>query len=511
MGVLRFPRDNTQNVVKIEICVRFEGEPRYAQTMTAYPVSTGASRDGARGAGPLRIIDGAKEGPVVYPGWEERIAEFSEIATRSWKWGEVHETKCAKAIREWVAFAGDQGWTPRVASRWANSMIHADRPGSSTTAKNKVSAVRVFCGEMVRLGYLESNPFIGHRIKCDTNRKGRSTVPFTLEEVRSLILAAEAREASTDKRQNRRGPLASTFYAFLMLTGARRREAGLQLRSDVDLERGVLTFSADKARRRDSIPIPPECVVAIQSWLAWCDEQIRSGNRKYVDRALYLFPECPSHMTLQRDMAACKIPGYEQGDEKEARGFWHRFRKAAVTERANRGADVRNLHHFARHENLETTLKIYDLAKVEDMRKVADSMPRLNGFMGKNESKVKKSVDKRQGDDDDVGACSYEASSHEESTEQSEPRPYRDGARAGTQRKNAAGDGSVCSEKSERFRVEAGARVPLPPLQREVEHTASLLESVTRAHQAYLDLVARLMRGASGGVARQQVPSHDQD
>jgi integrase len=327
-------------------------------------------------------------------------------------------------------------------------------------------------------------------------------VPFTLEDVRALILAAEAREASTDGRVTMHGPLASTYYAFLTLTGARRREGRMQLRSDVDLDRGLLYYTADKARRGDGIPLPVECVAALRTWMAWCDEQIAKGKPKFVARSEYLFPELPSHITLQADMKTCGIPGWEQGDAKKARGFWHRFRKCAVTERASRGADVRNLHHFARHENLETTLNIYDYAKVEELRPTAELMPRLNGFLDRNIlGNDKKGLTRGQGDDDTDGGDDHKPTRPKRTREQPSPAPAANGRRSSpTPAHPSAGGGLDCShgleqpdDSNQRLRQEFES----PCLHFEGGKSRLLLESVVRAHESFLALVARMMPGAS--------------
>lgn len=68
------------------------------------------------------------------------------------------------------------------------------------------------------------------------------------------------------------------------------------------------------------------------------------------------------------------------------KGEWHRFRKAAITERAKAGAPLRELHKFSRHSRVDTTENCYDFATTTQLRQTAELLPRLNGFLGSGQT-----------------------------------------------------------------------------------------------------------------------------
>lgn len=314
-----------------------------------------------------------------------------EAALREWRtdllvrlgYSDLHVKKSLKAVEAFSEFVGNGAKAPRLADltrtailRWATSLISADRPGSRKTAQNHVSQLRSFCDFLVLRGDLDTNP--ADRLRMPSARGRRAgAVHFTAAEVSALILAAETRE----RPRRVRGPLASTFYGFLAMTGLRYGEAGSQRWDDVNLDEGWIILTKDKARRNDRLPLTREAVAALRIW------------RAFSPGAL-VFPNRPSHHTLVEDMEACGIAGATEG----VKGQWHRFRKCAVRERAKAGASVRDLKHFARHADVNQTLNFYDAAGVEELRSAAELMPRLNGFLDRGEKiQPEKSVDKPGG------------------------------------------------------------------------------------------------------------------
>ncbi len=277
-------------------------------------------------------------------------------------YSDEHVSRSKTAAEEWSKWANKNGWTLPSAMKWVQSILGKK---ARKTAQNKASQAREFCQFAISMGKLEANPFTGVKVANGRRDRRRQWAPFEVGEVRKLIDAAEAREASSDKRRSKNGPLASTFYAFLTLTGLRKKEATLQLWSDIDLQAATMVVTVDKAQRQDMLPLCTEAVAVLRAW-----KKYSPGER--------LFPKAPSAHTLRSDMESAGIKRSSDGGKK---GEWHRFRKTAISERAGAGADVRNLHHFARHENLQTTLSLYDRAKVEQLRDVAALMPRLNGFL----------------------------------------------------------------------------------------------------------------------------------
>ena len=241
------------------------------------------------------------------------------------------------------------------------------RVGARKTAYNQCSRIRMFAQWLADKKALPASPLAGLRMPRPQKRKGASA--FTAAEVTRLIEAAEHCEAT--KWQARQfGPMRSTFYGVLAMTGLRYSEAKSQEWKDIDLKAGTMIVTADKARRQDMLPLTRECVAALKTWRKW-------------SRGANVFPSVPSHHTLKADMERAGIAGKSGGKA----GEWHRFRKCAVTERRRAGAPIALLTKLARHANPAMTIDRYDDADMTELRAAAELMPQLNGFL-------KKTVDK---------------------------------------------------------------------------------------------------------------------
>lgn len=223
------------------------------------------------------------------------------------------------------------------------------------TQRNRASVLRAFGDWLETSGRVSANPFRAIRLPRAASAPGAE--PFTLEELRSLLRAVRALEETSDRRRGRHGPMRSTFYAFLALTGLRYSEAAGQAWADVDLAGAAIVVTCDKSRRRDVLPLCAECVGLLARWAWWSS----AGG--------LVFPVVPCHKTLVAD---CARAGIARG-----RGAWHRFRKAAITERARRVATYRDVQGFARHTDPRITLGVYDRVRLDELRPVAEAMPAL--------------------------------------------------------------------------------------------------------------------------------------
>jgi integrase len=283
---------------------------------------------------------------------------------------EIAETERPRQMRAVRAFVAEQhvktlaDFTSAKCVAWLMTHVRKGDAGSKKTALNMRSRLRRFSQFLLVEGLIAADPLDGLRLPRAAKRKGAH--PFTAKEVSGLIVVAERREDTKDGRTKKYGPLASSFYGFLAMTGLRFREARLQRWEDIDLPRRTMIVTSDKARRRDALPLTKECVALLKIW------------RRY-SQGEKVFPHVPSHHTLVADMEAAGIPR----DDKAKRGQWHRLRKCAITERALAGADAAALTKFARHTNEDTTRQFYDIRESEQLRAVAELMPRLNGFQGK--------------------------------------------------------------------------------------------------------------------------------
>jgi integrase len=303
---------------------------------------------------------------------DNRLREWGRVLTDSSGFTAKHAAKSCAAVAEFLTHSGGS-LTRKAGREWLASL---NASGSRKTAANKLSALRQWGEFLEAEGHIDRNPWAGIAVARGFRAPGWA--PFKLEQVQALIRVAEKRE-NTPKRGTNTGPLASTWYALLALTGLRYSECRALKWAHVDLAAGTLTVRADKARRADTIPLATEAIAALEIWRAYARGRKWSrGDAPKRQKSGFIFPQAPSHHTLEADMAACGIT-----KDAENKGQWHRFRKTAIAERAARGASVRDLYHFARHSDPTTTLKIYDRANVAQLRDVAELMPRLSGFLQK--------------------------------------------------------------------------------------------------------------------------------
>jgi|GEM_PF-4440115 len=277
-----------------------------------------------------------------------------------------HADKSVRTVRQ---IAAELEWsttadlcTDRLVD-WLSEQINAGGPGAAKTAKNKLSQVRCFGAYLEVKRHFTNNPFDAIRLpRC---RRGKGADAFTWEQMQAIILNAEKREAENWQARHK-GPLASTFYGFLALSGLRYREARRQRWEDINLAKKVLRLTGDKSKRNDLIPMNEELVALLMDW------RNHSKGELVFDRA-------PSHHTLEVDMKAVGIArGKEVAGEK---GQWHRWRKGVNTQMARQGIDVDVRRKLMRHTDEKLTMDVYTDPRLLPLAQAANQLPRLNGFM----------------------------------------------------------------------------------------------------------------------------------
>lgn len=296
---------------------------------------------------------------------------------------DLHWKKSRSAAEELIAF---QGYTRSVQIKsgevldWLNGMIAKGGPGARVTARNKLSQVRNFTA------YLKASerrkdpegkpedPLEALRLpRATKGRRRKGPVPYSWPEMQRLRQVALEQEATVE-RAGRWGPLRSTLYTFLPLTGLRYSEAERQLLSDIDLDRGILWLTGDKADRGDPIALPAECVAALRIWLAWSRlDRYKSARARARFEAGHLFPVLPSHHTLSADMRRAQVPSIKDG----RKGQWHRFRKALASELALVEPNANISCKAMRHTDPTITLRDYTELQLGPQRAALEKLPRL--------------------------------------------------------------------------------------------------------------------------------------
>ncbi len=268
--------------------------------------------------------------------------------------------KQARMVARFAEECGIEGIAdirPRLVT--AHLVRLAKAGASCQTRANTLAAIRSFVRWAVETERLPANPIEHVRI-ARRQRGGTGAEAFTAEEVARLVDIARSDMESPNLRLSKGADARMALYLTLAATGLRLGEAKAQRWADLDLDRREMTVSHDKARRRDTVPLCDEAVEILRWW------RERSGGGELV------FPSLPTHRTLERDLARC---GIESG-----RGQWHRFRKTAITLRAEAGVPIWDLTRIARHVDPKTTLR-YVTARDEAMTRAAQSMPSILRFV----------------------------------------------------------------------------------------------------------------------------------
>ena len=245
---------------------------------------------------------------------------------------DIHHSKnSGRWARRWVEHAGDK-LTPASCVSWLSDMSMG-RKLSPQTIRNRMSICKQFCGWLLVMGRIQSNPWIS--IPAPRGRAGVGADALSQDDVDRLIAAAERAARHPDGRIRNNANARAVLYRLLNKTGMRWGEWRYQRWDDVDLQNSSLIVTKDKSRRRDSLPISESVVATLQAW-----RQISQGET--------VFDDYPTQKGLDRDMQTCGIQG---------RGKWHRMRVGFVTNAFELGLPVELIQRLVRHRSCDMTNK----------------------------------------------------------------------------------------------------------------------------------------------------------
>ena len=245
---------------------------------------------------------------------------------------DIHHSKnSGRWARRWVEHAGDK-LTPASCVTWLSDMSMG-RKLSPQTIRNRMSICKQFCGFLLVMGRIQSNPWIS--IPAPRGRAGVGADALTQDEVNRLIDAAERAARHPDGRIRNNANARAVLYRLLNGTGMRWGEWRSQRWDDIFLNSGSLQVTKDKSRRRDALPLSESVVATLKSW-----RQISLGET--------VFEDYPTQKGLDRDMKSCGIQG---------RGKWHRMRVGFVTNAFEIGLPVELIQRLVRHRSCDMTNK----------------------------------------------------------------------------------------------------------------------------------------------------------
>ena len=235
------------------------------------------------------------------------------------------------------------------------------------TYNHYVQAIDSFCNWCVENGRLFTNPLNGlerQNAATDVRHKRRALNP---EELHQLVHSARH---SGEDIQCFCGEERARIYLLSYMTGLRRKEiASLTPRSfSLDATPPTLTLEAacSKHRREDVLPLHPELVTMVRSWVS----SIKPDE--------ILFPKLAKRRTwlmVKKDLERVGIP-YETADG--IADFHAAGRHSHITGLMKSGATLPEAQKLARHTDIKMTMK-YTHIGIDDQAKAVANLPALHG------------------------------------------------------------------------------------------------------------------------------------
>lgn len=234
------------------------------------------------------------------------------------------------------------------------------------TYNHYIQAFDSFCRWCIATKRLISNPLSGlERLNAeiDVRRKRRA---LTAGEVAALIAAARRSKVRVERQS---GEQRARIYTLSYMTGLRRKEmASLTPRSfDLDGTPATLTVEAacSKHRRKDVLPLHPELVTMLRSWL----QDIPPSQK--------LFPGLELRRTARMVRSDLKLAGIPFETDAGIADFHAAGRHTHITELLRNGASLPEAKELARHSDIKMTMK-YTHIGIADQAKAVAHLPAPN-------------------------------------------------------------------------------------------------------------------------------------
>lgn len=246
--------------------------------------------------------------------------------------------------------------------RWLSEYRKTEDLGHRTF-NHYLQAMDAFCNWCVQSKRLIANPLVGMdrlNTEVDVRHQRRALSP---EEFVKLVDSARS---SAELIQCYDGETRSRIYILSYMTGLRRLElASLTPRSfqlDVNPPTIVVEAACSKHRRKDVLPLHPDLVVLLRSWLP------------NITPDELLFPKLARRRTwlmVKKDLERVGI-AYETPEG--IADFHAAGRHTHITELLRNGASLPEARELARHSDVKMTMKYVHIG-IEDQSQALKSLP----------------------------------------------------------------------------------------------------------------------------------------
>lgn len=261
--------------------------------------------------------------------------------------------------------AGALGWQKLTSIRmdtltgWLTGQQRAGL--SQRTVNHYVEAATAFCTWCLRQRRLENNPLVGIA-KAEVVEPTCQRRAATLDELRRLI-------AVNDRR--------GLVYLTVVLTGLRRNELRQLQWGDVRLDDPspylALRAATTKAKRADTIPIPPQLADAL-----------RKHRPKKWEPIGSVFDRIPRSERFQSDLVKAEVKALQDGRKLDL----HALRTTYGTMLAASGVNIRTAMELMRHTDIRLTTKTYTDVRLLDTAGAANRLPHIDMTPGAERMKA---------------------------------------------------------------------------------------------------------------------------
>lgn len=276
-----------------------------------------------------------------------------------------HVRFSARAALQVFDGCGFRRWSDIQAGE-VERFLAAERAGkggvSHRTSNSIAAAAGQFTRWIVASGLAAEDPLRTLRplpVAADRRRVRR---PFTLDEVRRLVAAAEAGPEleGVDGRERATAYLLSveTGLRQVELLGLRGRMLVLHGPSPVLLLDGAVTKNRQDAR----IPLRPALAARLGALI----------HGRSPSEPVFRIPKAGASAMLQSDLRAAGIAAV---DHSRRVLDWHSFRYTTATELARSAVSPALLQRILRHSRVDLTLKVYTQLGAEDERAAIARLP----------------------------------------------------------------------------------------------------------------------------------------
>ena len=259
---------------------------------------------------------------------------------------------------------------------------------SQQTRNDYLVAAKNFLNWMVSNRRLSANPLShmkGGNVKVDRRLERRE---LGEEEIRWLLATVQSGKTI----HGLTGWQRFTLYFAALGTGLRASELASLTAQSFDLESDPPTVRIlaknEKARRGDTLPLPPDLAALLNGWLPTIEAEANlwpgpwaayKSASKFFQQDLHSAREAwlTSAQSDEERAAMAKTDFLSYRDSEDRQADFHALRHTFLSRLGRSGASAKVMQRLARHSTVELTLGRYTHAGLFDLQSAVDKLPPL--------------------------------------------------------------------------------------------------------------------------------------